>query len=82
VSEKVIFYPNPTSDYIHLYVPGTDDTITVKLTNLSGQIIENTSKLISEGRMIELDLTAFPLGLYIVHLEGKTVNETIKVIKQ
>ena len=82
VSEKVIFYPNPTSDYVQLYVPGTDDSITVKLTNLSGQILENTSKLISEGRMIELDLTAFPLGLYIVHLEGKTVNETIKVIKQ
>ena len=82
VSEKVIFYPNPTSDYAHLYVPGTEDTITVKLTNLSGQILENTSKLISEGRMIELDLTPFPLGLYIVHLEGKTVNETIKVIKQ
>lgn len=82
VSEKVIFYPNPTYDYIHLYVPGTDAAIKVTLTNLSGQILETTSKSIAEERGIEMDLTSFPTGFYMVHLEGKTVNETIKVIKQ
>jgi subtilisin family serine protease len=82
VSEKVVLYPNPTHDYAHLYVAGLDNEVTLTITTLSGQMVSTISKSIPEERILDLNLSSYPTGLYLVHLKGKTINETIKVIKQ
>ena len=82
VSEKAILYPNPAHDYAHLYVAGFDNEVTVTITSLSGQTVSAVSKSIPESRILDLNLSSYPIGLYLVHLKGKTSNETIKVIKQ
>ena len=82
VSEKVIVYPNPTHDYAHIYVAGFDNDVAITITNLSGQMVTVVSKSVPEGRILDLNLSPYPVGLYLVHLKSKTINETIKVIKQ
>ena len=82
VSEKAILYPNPAHDYAYLYVAGFDKEVTVTITNLSGQTVSAVSKSILEERILELDLSSYPIGIYFVHLKGTTINETIKVIKK
>ena len=82
VSEKVVLYPNPTHDYAHIYVAGFDNEVAVTITSLSGQMVSAVSKSIPEERILDLNLSSYPTGLYLVHLKGKTINETIRVIKQ
>ena len=82
ISEKVILYPNPTRDYTNIYLAGLDNEVTVTITTLSGQILSTISKSIPEERILELNVSPYPKGIYLVHLKGKTINETIKVIKQ
>lgn len=82
VSEKAILYPNPAHDYAHIYLAEFDNEVAVTITNLSGQMVSAVSKSIPESRILELNLSSYPTGIYLVHLKGKTINETIKVIKQ
>ena len=82
VSEKVIVYPNPTHDYVQLYLAGSDSEVTIAVSNLSGQTLFTVSKSVPEGRILELNMGSYSAGLYLVHLKGNTIDETIKVIKQ
>ncbi len=82
VSEKVIFYPNPVKDKLTVYCAGTDNVVSVNITDLAGKNNASFSQVITENRMMELNMSAYATGLYLVHLKGETMNETIKVIKQ
>lgn len=82
VSEKGIVYPNPTHDYVHIYLPGSDSEVAITISSLSGQTLSTVSKSVPESRTLDLNLSSYPIGMYLVHLKGKTSNETIKVIKQ
>lgn len=82
VSEKAILYPNPAHDYAHIYLAEFDNEVAVTITNLSGQMVSAVSKSIPESRILELNLSSYPTGIYLVHLKGKTINETIKIIKK
>ncbi|WGK95105.1 T9SS type A sorting domain-containing protein [Flavobacterium keumense] len=67
---------------MHIYVAGFDNDVAITITNLSGQMVTVVSKSVPEGRILDLNLSPYPVGLYLVHLKSKTINETIKVIKQ
>lgn len=82
VSEKIIVYPNPTHDYVQLYLAGSDSEVAIAVSNLSGQTLFTVSKSVPEGRILELNMGSYSAGLYLVHLKGNTIDETIKVIKQ
>ena len=82
VSEKAVLYPNPANDYAQIYIAGTEESVTVTLTNFSGQIITSAATPIPPTRTIELNVSQYPSGIYLVHLEGTTLNETVKLIKK
>ena len=82
VSEKVVFYPNPVQDVLSIYCSGTDSKVTATLTDLSGKRMESFSKTVPESRILQFDLDDLTSGLYLLHLNGRSLDETIKIIKK
>lgn len=82
VSEKLAFYPNPVQDILNLYCSGTDQEIAIKLSDLTGKQYSMFTKEIPENRMIQLTLDELASGIYLLHLKGKILDETIKIIKK
>lgn len=82
VSEKLAFYPNPVQDRLNLYCSGTDQEIAIKLSDLTGKQYSMFTKEIPENRMIQLTLDELASGIYLLHLKGKILDETIKIIKK
>jgi|GEM_PF-574589 hypothetical protein len=82
VSEEVIVYPNPTQGMIQVYVAGVDQSITTELRDLSGNTRIQQEVSVPRNRVIELDLTQLPTGVYVLMLSGETVRTTEKIIKE
>ena len=82
VSEKIIFYPNPTDDYLQIYVSGQDHQVALELLDISGNFIREERKNVSSNRVVEIDLSSLDTGIYIIKVVGNTVNEAIKVVKK
>jgi hypothetical protein len=82
VSEEVILYPNPTQGMIQVYVAGIDQSIKTELRDLSGNIRIQQEVSVPRNRVIELDLTQLPTGVYVLMLSGETVRTTTKIIKE
>lgn len=82
VSEEVLLYPNPTQGNVNMYVGGNDDQVQCSVRDIRGSLIERLDKTISQPRNISLDLNNYPSGVYFVEVNGPTVRQTIKVVKQ
>jgi hypothetical protein len=82
VSEEVILFPNPTEGIIQVYVAGIDQSINTKLWDLSGNIRIQQEVKVPQNRVIELDLTQLPSGVYVLTISGETVRTTEKIIKE
>ena len=82
VSEEVIVYPNPTQGMVQVYVAGIDQSIKTELRDLSGNIRIQHEVSVPRNRVIELDLTQLPTGVYVLMLSGETVRTTEKIIKE
>jgi hypothetical protein len=54
----------------------------ITITDFSGKTTATFLQSIAENRLVEFNLGSYSTGIYLVRLQGKTVNETIKVIKQ
>ena len=82
VSEEVLAYPNPTIDWVQLYVGGVDTTTTMILSDVSGYQYIVKEVAIPQNRVIELNLSDYPTGMYFIRLSGTTVQSNLKVIKE
>lgn len=82
VSEKVVLYPNPTSGALQAFVAGLDQSISLVLRDLSGGVRINRHAQVPQNRVIELDLTPFPSGIYVLMLSGQTIRSSEKIIKK
>jgi hypothetical protein len=82
VSESVRVYPNPTVDWAQVYVGGTDKTVSMNLVDLNGNRLQQASMDVPATREIEVNLSGYPVGVYVIQLDGKTVKTSIKVIKK
>ena len=82
VSEEVRVYPNPTMDWVQVYVSGTDDKVDMNLLDLSGNLLQRGSLDVPSTRELALDLSQYPVGFYVIQLTGKTINSSLKVIRQ
>ena len=74
-NNSLLCYPNPTNSILYL----TNDLFeinTVKINNLQGQLLyynENTN-----SNILEIDLSNYSKGLYLVTVNDKT---TLKILK-
>ena len=77
-SNGVVVYPNPTSDMI--YIQWTVGELKLELFNSQGKILDEIKFL--DGNSYQIELSAFPPGMYFLNVESafsKTVHEIIKI---
>ena len=82
ISEKVEFYPNPTTDVVNLYIHGKDKTVDLKIVDPDGNILGTSCRDIQPNRKVQVNLEQYPKGIYLVQAKGKTVQKTLKIIKK
>ncbi len=82
ISEKVTFYPNPVQSNLHIVVPGKDTECRVKLFDTQGNKYQDLTARIGFNREVLLPMAMCKAGIYIVKINGQTVNKTFKIVKQ
>jgi hypothetical protein len=81
VSEKVQVYPNPTSGPLNIYVAGIDPEVNVQVKSIGGIEVYRKTLSVDSRRKLGINLSDLTAGLYIISLQGPTVNTSHKIIK-
>ena len=82
ISEEVEFYPNPTKDYVNLYIHGKDSTVDIRVINRDGNILNTSCNEIHSNRKVQINLEEFSEGIYLIQLSGETVDKTVKIVRE
>ena len=82
ISEQVKHYPNPVQNTLNIVIPGEDNSTTVKVYDRSGNLINRYQESISFSRMISINTSQLPSDIYVVKVNGQTVDQTFKMIKR
>lgn len=76
MSNEVMLYPNPASDYFRVNGAGN---CSLTLFNTSGKALMRVDRYQEETA---LDISGFPGGLYLVKIDGSHSTEWVKLVKQ
>lgn len=76
--EAIIVYPNPSLKEV--FIEGIDTDSKIEVFGLNGQQMKINSSLISNG--LQLDISDFPSGTYLIMMKGKSSTFTSKIIKK
>jgi hypothetical protein len=74
--EKPSLYPNPANDKVEIFMPLIDE---VEVFNLLGTQMERVK---AERMVVELDTSAYPSGVYVVHIRQLNNHTYAKLIIQ
>lgn len=76
---SVSITPNPTSGKIHVSLPTNDEPTTITLYDLSGRqmMVQKTVQ-----SLIELDLSTFAKGVYMIDIQSNKVAFREKIVRQ
>ena len=81
VSESVSAFPNPTTGPVSLHVQGIDQKVDISIVNAAGLNVSNQNYPVPSSRLVGLDLSTFFAGIYLIRVQGETVDQTLKIIK-
>jgi hypothetical protein len=74
--------PNPVINIASVYLPGTETLVQIEVLSVDGRVVARArTYAVGADRSVKLDMTGFASGLYLVHVQGTTLNSSIKVIK-
>lgn len=76
---QVTMYPNPVVDKLNIISPNADFN-SYTIYSINGPVI-STSKIENNGREIEINVSAFSKGIYLLKLEGSQYSKTYKIVK-
>ncbi|MDB4113630.1 T9SS type A sorting domain-containing protein [Flavobacteriaceae bacterium] len=82
ISEDILFSPNPADDSSKLWVGGNDDNINMTLFDISGRVIWTKDDKVPYNRSVSVPFSNMKSGVYILQVDSKTVNKSIKVIRE
>jgi len=82
ISEDILFSPNPADDSSKLWVGGNDDNINMTLFDISGRVIWTKDDKVPYNRSVSVPFSNIKSGVYILQVDSKTVNKSIKVIRE
>jgi len=74
-------FPNPTTGKTNIkFYSIADENLSVEAMDMTGRILFSQNIHSAEGMNIhELDLSGFARGVYMIHLKGKEMNETLRI---
>lgn len=74
-------YPNPASNMVNIRTTHLEgDKITLNIFNLLGERILNETMNLSDGQVLNLDITSLPKGMYILSIINKDQRLDQKLI--
>ena len=76
---KFLFYPNPSNGNFTIDLGNTYVSITIKLTDLNGKLIETNSY--KNTQLMHLKIEE-PVGIYLLNIETVSKKAIIKLIKE
>ncbi|WP_205729739.1 T9SS type A sorting domain-containing protein, partial [Flavobacterium bernardetii] len=76
-STNFVYYPNPTSDILHITNGNLIEEVNV--INLIGQQMISTK---FNSKEIQLNLATLPTGTYFITIKSEGKSKTIKILKQ
>ena len=82
ISEQLKYYPNPVKGELNLVIPGEDRETTVAIFNRSGKLIKRYKEQIPFSRIVKINTTDYGTDIYVVKVNGQTVEQTFKMIKR
>ena len=82
ISEQIKHYPNPVQGELNLVIPGEDRETTVAIYNRSGSLIKSYQEQIPFSRIVTINTTGLRTDIYVVKVNGQTVEQTFKMIKR
>ena len=82
ISEDILFSPNPADDSSKLWVGGNDGNIIMTLFDISGRVIWTKDDKVPYNRSVSVPFSNMKSGVYILQVDSKTVNKSIKVIRE
>ncbi len=71
------YFPNPTTGILNVVGNEVIDRVVVR--NLLGQLIFESSRAAVE---VQVDITEYPTGVYLVEVRSGNVSNTVKIIKE
>lgn len=73
-------YPNPTSGLLNIHFGATRENASIEVRNVTGQNV--LSKRYNAVENIEVDLSAFQAGLYLIDVEADECVAAVKILKK
>ena len=77
---EVSIFPNPTSNYINIRTGLTESPMHVKITDMTGKVVQN-EWLVSETQFT-IDISHFAQGIYLLTLQNNQGMVVRKIIKR
>lgn len=79
---QISLFPNPTTGKITIGVPGEEESVTAEIISLSGAVELKQRLVVPSSRLVDIDVSDFSSGTYIVKVNGSTVNSSVKMMKK
>lgn len=79
IQQENIIYPNPTNGWINLVLKDNWCGASVKILNMTGQIIYQSESVCN---IVEIDLSNYSKGIYVMQIQYNGEIETKKIVKQ
>lgn len=82
-NNKILVYPNPTSDWIHIsYKTGTAEKVIVAIVDIQGKILLQQYSNNQDGTgLTSINVSQLTKGLYICRVQDGTNLQTFKFLK-
>ena len=74
-------YPNPTNGKINILIEKGSEPFVVSIEDMNGRIIHQNSDLLEIGEKLEIDLSSYQTGIYLLRLKNSNVNKINRIIK-
>ncbi len=81
-SEQIRCFPNPCENDLNIYIGGQDREVQITMFNLNGSQVVSMHLQPDENREVKLDLSGLSAGIYLVQVNGNTVNQQAKIVKK
>jgi uncharacterized protein (DUF1501 family) len=82
ISEQVKHYPNPVRSNLNLVIPGEDSTASIEIYSRSGSLVSSYEESIPFSRVVTINTSRLAGDVYVVKVNGQTVDQTFKMIKR
>lgn len=84
LTDKASAYPNPIMDANMLTIDlgmDTEDQVKVQVFDLNGKLLHSTNTGAHFGTL-DIDLSTYPHGMYLVKVRGRQISHEFKILKQ